>query len=66
MCILVALNLLPNSRSPPVAQWFTFPSFGSEGHGVQPPVEGLQIFFAVCFFCFMLFLFCFEKIKEWT
>jgi len=37
----------------------TFPSFGSEGHGVQPPAEGLQIFLHLFFcpesyFCFVL------------
>jgi len=27
----------------------TFPSFGSEGHGVQPPADGLQTFFSFLF-----------------
>ena len=44
-----SVKLATQFKESPCSPVVAFPSFGSEGHGVQPPAEGLQIFFSIYF-----------------
>ena len=46
-------------KESPCSPVVTFPRFGSEGHGVDPPVAGLV--FCFLFFVFFFFLFFGER-----
>ena len=59
MCIQVALNLLPNSRSPPVVQWLHFRASVRKAMAFSSPQRDSKFFFIFFFsperyFCFVL------------